>query len=151
MNEKKEYSDVFMFTHRLTSANAEFVHIHTAGKHSLMLTPNHYLYVNGRMAVASTVRVGDKLKTKEGAAIEVVAVRTTYAEGLFSPNTLDGDIVVDGIVVSTYTSDINPSLAHAALWPVRLAYQLGGDVVGHAFDSGSELIASFLPDGKPRY
>lgn len=151
MNEKKEFSDVFMFTHRLSSANAEFVQIRTAAGHSVMLTPNHYLYVNERMAIASTVKVGDKLKAKDGSAVTVTAVSTTVSSGLYSPNTLDGDIVVDGIVMSTYTSDINPSLAHAALWPVRVAYQLGGDIMGHAFDNGSELIASIMPDGKPRY
>ena len=135
----------------MATASAEFVHIQTAAGHSVMLTSNHYLYVNGHMAIASTVKVGDNLKAKDGTTVMVKSVRAAHAEGLYSPNTLNGDIVVDGIVMSTYTSDINPSLAHAALWPVRLAYKLGGDVMGHAFDQGSELIASILPDGKPRY
>jgi len=151
VNEKKEFSDVFMFAHRLASANAEFVEIQTAAGHKVMLTPNHYLYVNGRMAVGSTVQVGDKLKSKEGTDVAVTAVATTRAAGLYSPVTLDGDIVVDGIVMSTYTSDINPTLAHAALFPVRMAYKLGGDVMGNAFDNGNDLIARLMPDGKPRY
>jgi len=151
VNEKKEFSDVFMFSHRLADSNTEYVHIRSVQGHSLMLTPNHYLYVNGKLAIASTVTAGDHVTTKDGAKVAVASVARTQAEGIYNPNTMNGDIVVDGIVTSTYTSDINPSLAHAALWPVRMAYSLGGDVVGHAFDSGSDLIASVMPDGKARY
>lgn len=154
VNSKKEHSDVFMFSHRLSAAQAEFTRLTTtaaAPATVLLLTPNHYLYVNGRLAVASTVKVGDSLMAKDGSTPLVTAVGTTQATGLYNPHTMDGDIVVDGIVTSTYTSDINPGLAHAALWPVRMAYKLGGDVVGHAFDNGSDLIAAVMPDGKPRY
>jgi hypothetical protein len=151
VNAKKEYSDVFMFSHRLSASLSEFVSIATAAGHKLMLTGNHYLYVNGRLAVASSVKVGDKLVSKDGSAVAVTSVGTSQAAGLSTPGTLDGDIVVDGIVTSTYTSSISPSLAHAALWPVRMAYKLGVDVVGNAFDSGSDLIAQVMPDGKPRY
>ena len=37
---------------------------------------------------------------------------------------------------STYTAAIAPSLAHAALWPIRMIYALGYDIVNGAFDSG---------------
>jgi len=151
VNANKEYSDVFMFSHRLSAVNAEFVSLTTDNGANIKLTGNHYLYVNGRMAIASTVQVGDKLQSKDGKATTVTAVATVRADGLYNPNTLHGDIVVNGIVASTYTSDINPTLAHAALMPVRMAYKLGGDIVGHAFDNGSDLIAAALPDGKAKY
>jgi len=151
VNAEKEYSDVFMFTHRLSAVNAEFVSLQTENGNNIMLTKNHYLYVNGKMAVSGIVKVGDKLQTKDGKSTAVTSVSTVRADGLYNPNTLHGDIVVNGIVASAYTSDINPTLAHAALMPVRMAYKLGGDVVGHAFDNGSDLIASILPDGKKQY
>jgi len=144
------FSDVYMFSHRLSAIRAEFVRIATS-TNTIMLTPNHYLYVNGKLAIASTVKVGDQLTTRSGLSTVVTSVSTAWAEGLYNPHTMDGDIVVDGILTSTYTSDISPSLAHAALWPVRMLHTLGQDVVGHAFDSGSELLASILPDGKARY
>ena len=148
--ESGTYSDVYMFSHRLSATRSEFVRI-VAGQNELMLTPNHYLYVNGKLAVASTVKVGDKVKGKDGAALTVTSVSSTWAEGLYNPHTLNGDIVVNGIQTSTYTSDVAPSLAHAVLWPVRMLYSLGHSVVGHTFDAGSELIAQVMPDGKARY
>jgi len=155
VNADKDYSDVFMFSHRMpaSAVTADFVKLQTETGHELMLTPNHYLYVNGNMAVASTVKVGDTLRSQDGSAVIVTHVTSATAAGLYNPNTLHGDLVVNGIVVSTYTSDVNPTLAHAALWPVRLAYTLGGgaDVLGQAFDNGSDFIASIMPDGKPRY
>jgi len=150
LTENGEYSDVYMFSHRLTDSRSAFVRI-AAGGHSLMLTANHYLYVNDKLAVASTVKVGDKVKGHDGSDITVTSVEAAWADGLYNPHTMNGDIVVDGILTSTYTSDINPSLAHAALWPVRMLHSLGQNVVGEAFHAGSELLASVLPDGKARY
>jgi hypothetical protein len=146
------FSDVYMFSHKLEATKTEFVKISvSADEEALMLTPNHYLYVNNKLAVASTVKVGDMLTTGKGASVRVISVSREWAEGLYNPHTMDGDIVVNGIKTSTYTSDIAPALAHAALWPVRMLHSLGHDVVGSAFDSGSELLTSILPDGKPRY
>jgi len=146
-----EFSDVFMFSHKLSAVRAEFVRISTAGGRTVTLTGNHYLYVNGRMAVASIVKAGDELITATGAADKVTGVSTIWADGLYNPHTMHGDIVVDGIQTSTYTSDIEPTLAHAALWPVRMLYSMGKDVVGETFAEGSDLIASIMPDGKKKY
>jgi len=150
---KDIYSDVYMFSHRIAAkeVQAEFVHITTDSGKDITLTPNHYLYVNGALAVASVVRVGDKLTTGAGEPTTVRSTERVWAAGLYNPHTMDGDIVVDGIRASTYTSDVAPGLAHAALWPVRMLHSLGKDVVGDAFNAGSELIAAVMPDGKARY
>ena len=71
--------------------------------------------------------------------------------GLYNPHTMDGDIVVDGTVTSTYTAAVAPSLAHAVLWPVRMLYALGVDVLSGVFDEGSELIARIAPRGRDEY
>jgi hypothetical protein len=47
-------------------------------------------------------------------------VSTEWAEGLYNPHTMHGDIVVDGVHTSTYTDSVAPALAHALLWPVRM-------------------------------
>jgi hypothetical protein len=145
------YSEIFMFSHRLAATNSDFVKITTVSGHSLMLTPNHYLYVNSKLAVASVVKVGDSLTLGDGSSALVTKVAHEWAAGLYNPHTMDGDIVVDGILTSTYTSDIAPSLAHAALWPVRMLHSLGQDVVGTTFDKGSDLIAALMPNGKAKY
>lgn len=145
------FQEVYMFSHRLEAIKSEFVAISTQAGQSIMLTPDHYLYVNNKLATAATVKTGDKLTTATGADDKVAAVTRTWANGLYNPHTMDGDIVVDGILTSTYTAAIQPTLAHYALWPVRMLHKLGHSVVGDAFASGSELIASLLPDGKAQY
>ena len=145
------YSDIYMFSHQDPTAESDFVQIVTASGASVRLTPDHYLYVNGKLAVAKTVRLGDTVSSAGSASDKVVKVGTVRATGLYNPHTLHGDIVVDGVRTSIYTSSIAPALAHAALFPVRMAYQLGQDLLGDAFAQGSDLIANSLPDGKEAY
>jgi len=144
------FSDVFMFSHRYEDVETTFVKIVTA-LGELLITQDHYLYVNDKLAVASTVRVGDMVVGFDGSKVAVSAVSVERASGLYNPQTLHGDIVVDGIKTSTYTAAVAPALAHAALWPVRLLYSMGYDVVNGAFDQGSDLIASLLPRGRGVY
>ena len=50
------FSEVYMFSHRYVDAVSPFVKISTANG-ELLITADHYLYVNGVLAVASTVKV----------------------------------------------------------------------------------------------
>ena len=145
------YSDVYMFSHRYADFSGPFVAITTASGEELMLTADHYLYVNGKLAVASTVQVGDRVVKADGTDAAVVAVSTQHADGLYNPHTLNGDIVVNGIKTSTYTAAVEPSLAHSLLWPVRMLYSLGVNVLESVFDQGSDAVVSLLPRGEKRY
>ena len=144
------YSPVYMFSHQLEAVKTAFVTL-TAGDATLQLTPGHYLYVNGQLAVARTVRVGDRVTLADGTTAAVTAVRTEWAAGLYNPHTLHGDIVVNGILTSTYTQGIAPAVAHVALWPVRALYQAGVAVAEGAFANGADVLASALPQGQVKY
>ena len=146
-----QFSDVYMFSHRMPEAESSFVQLATQSNHTLLLTHDHYLYVNGRLVAAKEVRVGDMVENKDGEHVRVTAVTETRAHGLYNPHTLQGDIVVGGIRTSTYTTAVAPTLAHSALWPVRMLYSLGYDVIGGLFDQGSDIITALLPDGKIAY
>ena len=50
------FSEVYMFSHRYVDAVSPFIKISTANN-ELLITADHYLYVNGQLAVASTVKV----------------------------------------------------------------------------------------------
>ncbi len=146
-----EYSPVYMFSHRLSAVKTAFVTVET-GVQSLQLTPDHYLYVNGVLATAATVKVGDEITLRDGARAAVTKVHTTWAQGLYNPHTMHGDIVVNGVQTSTYTQGIAPALAHAALWPVRAMYAAGMNVADeNTFAAGSQLLADALPNGKAKY
>ena len=96
------------------------------------------------------MQVGDSIE-ENGVQVTVVAVSAATATGLYNPHTLNGDIMVNGFKTSTYTAAVAPALAHAALWPVRMMYTLGYDIVNGAFDEGSELVASMMPKGHKTY
>lgn len=145
-----KYSEVYMFSHRMGDARSLFSHIKTAAS-TITMSPDHYLYVNGRLATASTVVAGDHVQGADGAMLLVEAVTMVAEDGLYNPHTLDGNIIVNGIKTSTYTAAIAPTLAHAALWPIRMLYSLGYDIINGAFDEGSELIANIMPKGHNKY
>lgn len=71
----------------------------------------------------------------EGKSEEIVAIDRVEAEGLYNPHTLQGDIVVDGFRVSSYTDACPPGAAQAALAPFR-ALRAATGISVEGFDCG---------------
>eukprot|EP00173_Palmaria_palmata_P000094 Plantae.Rhodophyta-Palmaria_palmata.ctg10447.p2 GENE.Plantae.Rhodophyta-Palmaria_palmata.ctg10447~~Plantae.Rhodophyta-Palmaria_palmata.ctg10447.p2 ORF type:complete len:187 (+),score=32.60 Plantae.Rhodophyta-Palmaria_palmata.ctg10447:79-561(+) len=140
-----EFSRVFMFTHKMAGVRQAFVTLATAGGHELALTSGHYLYANGALVAAGEVRVGDVLNTGAGSETAVVAVGKVMGEGLFNPQTVKGDVVVNGVQASTYTTAVEPTFAHAVLAPLRSAFEAFG-LFTNSLESGS-VLADLLPNG----
>ncbi len=115
-----QFSPVYLFTHRDASASSKMVVLSTAANQTLRLSPSHYLYINDALMPAGTAQPGDTLISASASPTIVVAVSFEETIGLFNPHTVHGDIVVDGIVTSTYTTALHPALAHAILWPLRV-------------------------------
>eukprot|EP00042_Codosiga_hollandica_P002829 m.930376 g.930376 ORF g.930376 m.930376 type:complete len:481 (+) comp174817_c0_seq1:243-1685(+) len=145
-----EYSPVFTFSHRRPHILSNFKKIQTEANHTLWLTPEHYLYVNRSLAVARLVHIGDLLTTESGEQVAVVEVSDQMLEGLYNPHTVHGDIFVNGIKTSSYTSAVSPGVAHALLFPARAAYYAGIDLMGNSLDHPSSL-QGLLPQGQQRY
>ncbi|PXF40238.1 Protein hedgehog [Gracilariopsis chorda] len=123
------FSDVFFFSHRSHDAKVlhNFVQIRTVRDDVLTVSAGHYLYVNGRMVAANRVKANDTLTRADGSDVLVDHVGRVKRAGLFAPHTLHGDIVVDGVLVSTYTTAVHPGVAHYVLLaPLRAAYALLG-------------------------
>lgn len=138
------YSEVFMFSHADHSATTRFVQIHTARQTEgpLVISSGHYVHVSGRgLVAASAIRQGDKVVVARSNAKmslipqnssvytsampkedTVVGISRKYDRGLYNPHTLAGDIVVNGIVCSTFTTAVRPAFANKVLIPLRLAY-----------------------------
>lgn len=140
-----EFSPVFMFTHKTRAVDYSFVHLTIASGASLSLTKGHYLYVNGQLAAAKTVLVGDSLKTESGSST-VSSVSTVSGTGLYNPQTVKGDIIVDGVVASTYTTTVEVKAAHSLLFPVRAFFGLTG-MTTSLFDNGADRLAQIVPSG----
>ena len=103
-----------------------FVRISTASGRSLTVSARHYVHVNGSLAQAGRAKAGDTLRLSDGSATRVTDVRNVQAEGLYSPYTLQGDIVVDGVQASCYSADAHPAVVHALTWPLRAFHRAFG-------------------------
>lgn len=143
------FSDVFMFTHKLPDLVSPFVRLETASGKSISLSPGHYLYAGGSLVAADAVQMGDELTLADGSQSRVVSIVEEHKRGLYNPQTLHGDIVVDGVVTSTYTTAVQPSFAHSVLLgPARALYraQLGRWLNG-LLDAGASRLVRWLPSG----
>lgn len=143
------YSDVFLFTHAKRDVKFRFIVLITL-RGTITLTPGHYLYVNGHLAAARTVVVGDVLNAVDGLGV-VTAVNHEWKSGLYNPQTAHGDIVVNGIVATTFTTTAQPNFAMAALAPLRSLYGTFGFAVRCILTDGANVLAVWLPKGELTY
>lgn len=116
-------SHIFAWTHWDAKYKSNsYVRI-IAGDKTLTVTPTHFVYLNGRTVAAENVKKGDVLfGADEDEHLQVSNVSRVAATGLYNPQTTHGDIVVDGFLVTTYTTAIRPNAAHAFLAPLRAGY-----------------------------
>lgn len=140
-----QFSKVFMFTHKVADASFAFVTLETASGHKVSMTKGHYLYVDGALVAASQVKVGSTVTLGSGEADAVVRVGKTVASGLYNPQTVQGNVVVDGVLSSTYTTAVEPAFAHAVLAPLRFFNALGLHFT--ALESGGGSLAEVAPRG----
>lgn len=119
-----QFSRVFMFTHRNADLRAAaYIRLHVAGGRILVAAAGHYVHTSRGTIAIERVEVGDKLINYDGSHKTVISVdldRT--ATGLYNPQTVAGDIVVNGFVATTYTDAVTPRAAHALLAPLRMMY-----------------------------
>lgn len=144
-----EFSDVFMFTHRLAAGQNDFIRISTSST-VITLTKGHYLYVNGALSAAKTVKKGDSLQLASGEVALVEAISAVKGTGLYNPQTVNGDIIVNNVRASTYTTAVEPMLAHNLLTPFRALYN-GLGVATALFDAGADEMAKMIPSGAAVY
>lgn len=118
-----EKDSVIAFSHRIHSLQAfPFVRIDTTSLHNITLSHGHFIYVNGKLKAARDTRVGDIVITEAGKA-SVTSVKDVWSKGLYAPHTLGGDLMVNGVLVSCYTSVIPETTAHTLLAPIRALFR----------------------------
>lgn len=146
-------SDVMVFTHRERKGWYRFVRLELEGGQVLEVSRGHYVYVGKQgMKKAGAVAAGEVLAVDGGRGGRVMRVASVVRRGLFNPQTVDGMVMVNGVRVSTYTTAVEPRLAHGALLaPVRFLYRwLGGSgvgVVGWGLEGGAAAVVGLMPRG----
>lgn len=101
---KGEYSPVFMFTHADPNLVTQFVKVMTEGNETTTVTPSHYMHSDQGIVQAGEMQVGDSVLLADRYVARIKSVSRFMSKGVFNPQTMQGDIVVDGFLVSTYTS-----------------------------------------------
>lgn len=146
------HSRVFLFSHRRTTGKYTFVKLTTQSGHSITLSHMHYLYSNNKLTAAGAVSIGDKLRTVSGTS-RVVEINDVVEHGVIAPHTVHGDILVDGIVASSYTQAVHPRIAQIILAPIRAVVRLGlsREPLGRLLYDGADSIARYIPSGPEKY
>lgn len=130
---KDRYSAVFMFSHRDGQHRGQFVRLRV-NRRAVVLSHGHLVYVRGgtdggsKVVRAGDVRVGDQLICVECAEDDreagvVTTVDVVWDAGLFNPQTVDGDIMVNGVLATTFTDAVDMRAANALLSPVRALFR----------------------------
>lgn len=118
-------SPIFMFSHAGREGLFEFVQLVTT-MGALRASAGHLVHSGRGPLRARDVIVGDELPRIDGSYATVTAIKRVTDQGLFNPQTLDGNIVVDGFVVSTYTEAVPVKAAVPLLAPARALFVAAG-------------------------
>lgn len=129
------FEEVFMFSHRVQQASTAFVHIKTASGHELQASQGHYIPSQtcktcpDALARAADLAAGHLVWMSDRQSLRlstIISVTTANGTGLYNPHTFSGRIVVNGILASTFTDTLPPSLwlHYLATSPAFMLYQL---------------------------
>lgn len=122
---KQGWSRVFMFSHAEAHAYSNhFLHIN-APPRILTLTSEHYVLTNHGEIIASQIQIGDYVYDLRGNPLQVTSLqKNIHAQGLYNPHTIEGTIIIDGIIASTYTNAVSLRSAKALLAPLRAIFSV---------------------------
>lgn len=149
------FEPVILFTHSNRKIISTFLQLTTADGTTLTLTSHHYVPTQSQRLVASmALRVGDNLILANGKKSAIINIKKVRLQGLYNPHTSSGQIVVDGILASTYTTAVHPATAHALMRPLRILNYYAGIRIGWLstmLGNGSSFWTSLLPTGSLSY
>ncbi|KAI0564092.1 hypothetical protein FGB62_30g347 [Gracilaria domingensis] len=137
------FSPVFMFTHKLNSIVSDFVHIRTHRGDQLSVTASHFIYLDSKLLPAGNAAVGQQVQLEDGSMSSISHVSVVQLSGLYNPQTLHGDIIVDNIRASTFTEAVQPIVAQSVLAPLRFLFDRFA-LSTLQFDNGGDALLSIL-------
>ncbi|KAK6182574.1 hypothetical protein SNE40_010228 [Patella caerulea] len=127
------YTKVYCFSHKDPhQSSPNYLEIIT-GTRSITISNNHHLVFTDDESnssrtykMAKEVKIGDRLVCHDGQhrnIEQITNIKEVEGKGAFAPITKSGELLVNGIQVSCYSS-ADPNLVHAALTLFRLAYDV---------------------------
>lgn len=153
------YSEVYSFGHRHETEPTLYLKIQSDSRIPLEISAEHLIYVQveggKKLIPASQLKVGDPLVAPNGVPSVVSGIKTVHRRGAYSPLTVSGQLVVNGVEVSSYvTRSWVPKtvsgealfyLEHAGTAPVRLycQYMVGCEHESYDVNSGFSAWVQF--------
>jgi hypothetical protein len=102
------YESVYAFAHRdLAAKNHVYSQIHFEGMTKpFEATARHLVYTTGKAnpVTVDSLTLEDSLVGSNGEALKINKIKEVTRDGLFAPLTKSGDLLVDGIKISSYAS-----------------------------------------------
>lgn len=142
-----KFSRVYGFSHNDAHTLSHFIILSTESGHTLRATSGHFVYVNGLPTMMSRASIGDTLTLHNGKTSKIIKIDTKLLRGLYNPQTVDGNIVVNGVLATTFTAAVRPVFANAALLPLRAVQRLfGGDWVSLFTGASARRLLVWLPN-----
>jgi len=124
---KMTYSQIYMFAHADRNTISEYVNVQTeAGV--MKLSPMHYIPTNGfNYKYARDLQVGETVlqymkQTGQFLSANVTKLAKSFESGVYNPHTLNGKIVVDGVVASCYSDWVLD--AFFPVWSLHYVYDV---------------------------
>jgi len=130
---QSEFTTVYAFLDKQPNVVADFVVLtHSDGK-EFTVSPFHLVYRYAGLSTleavhARTVQVGDVIHVDDRKVV-VEAKSFSRQTGWYAPATLNGNLVVDGVMVSSYSMISSHYWAHLAFAPIRALARLSAPVV----------------------
>jgi hypothetical protein len=149
------FSEVYTFLDYQNDIYLDFLEIHYLeenGKTGKIALSHEHLILASRKGdaqyvLAKEVKMGDYIyKSNNGSVIPVIVSKISVGKykGAIAPATMDGTVIVDDIVVSSYAG-ISHNVAHTIFAPLRLAYKISPSLVSTDL-SGMHPYAKVLYD-----
>jgi hypothetical protein len=100
-----EYQTIYSFMHYHETKPAKYLQVYTdsPSKGPLEISGDHMVFLADKKnpVPAKMIKVGDKLSGASG-SVTVSKINTITRNGLYAPVTLDGTLIVNGVLASSY-------------------------------------------------
>lgn len=148
VSDPPSYGGVYFFGHADHDAVHDYVSVKVSmhGDNStreLLISADHLVPViigqqqqehHQHLKAAGELRQGDQLQCtsddetggRSACVVRAIGRERRWVKGVFAPVTTSGRMVVDGVVVSCFTTHVKPQSAQALLLPLRMVHIFGG-------------------------
>lgn len=149
LSDPPSYGAIYFFGHADHDALHDYVSVKVAmhGDNStreLLISADHLVPVNVEqqqdhtqyLKAAGELRHGDRLQCasdddaggRSVCVVRAIGRERRWAKGVYAPVTTSGRMVVDGVVVSCFTTHVKAQSAQALLLPLRMVHVFGGKI-----------------------